>query len=394
MKKKSFNVVMLATVALFIACVVQAQTEIVHEHTAYCEHRELTPQEKDARRQHLKSFSQKGTRVLIYINCLDYSNFKQSFLNELGSKNIWRIVNNPNDADFILKVQAWSCPQVAAFVCNSYLLVFDNKENLLWKSEICIGHPTGFNGYNEIKDCIKKMINDELLKKLPKSDAINSNDILGINKVSEEKYELAENSYWQAIDYFTQYNYKKSIEMFSKAILLNPYHALAYKCRALAYYNLNKYKDAMNDIVKAMKLDPLCQQNDTIYHGIMIGKNDKFMRIWGPGGTMDMINNSLMAFSSSLNSTTATNNLGATPPSATVTTSSSSNTVGLRKVSCSFCNGTGMNPSKERPAFYSYSSEDYSSGMCNICGSNTNHYHKPCPSCLGKGYRETIAPNK
>ena len=386
MRKKN-NIVILLTVSLFIANVVKAQTEVGHDHTTVYENRELTQQEKDDRALYLKSFPQKGKSIFILIDCPDYGNFKQYFLSEIGAKNIWKIVNNPNNADFILNVKAWSCPQVLAYVCNSYLLVFDNEENLLWKSDICIGHPTGFNGYNEIKDCIKKLINEELFKKLPKSNVIYSNNILGINKVSEDKYELAENSYWQAIDFFTQYNYKKSIELFSSAISQNPYHAFAYKYRALAFYNLNKYKDARNDIVKAMKLDPLCQQNDTIYHGIMIEKNSKFMRVWGNGGTMDMINNSLMAFSSSLNSTTTT---GTTQSSSKITSSSSGNTIGLHKVSCSFCKGTGMNPAKERPASYNHSSEDYSSGMCNICGSNSNHYHKLCPSCGGKKYIETL----
>ena len=54
---------------------------------------------------------------------------------------------------------------------------------------------------------------------------------------------------------------------------------------------------------------------------------------------------------------------------------------------CSFCHGTGKNPAKERPAFYDYSSEDYSSHPCEICGSRSNHWHDDCPSCGGKGYR-------
>lgn len=56
-----------------------------------------------------------------------------------------------------------------------------------------------------------------------------------------------------------------------------------------------------------------------------------------------------------------------------------------KKKTCSMCNGTGKNPAKERPAFYSYSNETFSNPPCEICGDRSNHYHKDCPSCRGKG---------
>ena len=57
-----------------------------------------------------------------------------------------------------------------------------------------------------------------------------------------------------------------------------------------------------------------------------------------------------------------------------------------QKQTCSFCHGTGYNPGKERPPFYSYS-DDPMTGSCEICGDKSNHYHKSCPSCRGKGYK-------
>ena len=56
------------------------------------------------------------------------------------------------------------------------------------------------------------------------------------------------------------------------------------------------------------------------------------------------------------------------------------------KEPCSACNGTGKNLARERPAFYDSTTEDYERAVCPICGSSTNHYHKDCPSCGGKGY--------
>lgn len=53
---------------------------------------------------------------------------------------------------------------------------------------------------------------------------------------------------------------------------------------------------------------------------------------------------------------------------------------------CSFCKGTGKNPKMERPPFYS-SIDDPMNGSCNVCGDKSNHYHKICPSCKGRGYK-------
>ena len=53
---------------------------------------------------------------------------------------------------------------------------------------------------------------------------------------------------------------------------------------------------------------------------------------------------------------------------------------------CSFCNGTGYNPGLERPPFYS-SYDDPMTNRCSVCNDKSNHYHKQCPACMGRGYR-------
>jgi tetratricopeptide (TPR) repeat protein len=396
---KRFIVAIISIATLFFTNVVQAQTEVTHEHIAVHEHQELSRQEKEIRLKHLKSFSQKGTKVFVQVNYWDDNKFKQILLSEMGAKKIWRLVSTPQESDFILIVQAITRPHVQYTVSDMYFMVFDKDENLLWKSGVYLGHMSWKflpSNFTIMKDVIRKYVKQALIVDIKSSKSVYEEplDIIGHHKVSEAKFEASEDCFWEAIDFFAQYDYKSATDMFSKAISINPFNALSYKYRALAYYNLSKFGNAKNDIKQAMSLDPLNQQNDTIYHAIMIEKNEKYMRVWGPGGTMDRINNSLMTFSNALHSAATLNNNSNTAQVSRATTASSVSTAGLRKVSCSFCNGTGMNPTRERPAFYSYSSENYSSGMCNICGSNSNHYHKPCPSCNGKGYREVIAPNK
>ena len=105
-------------------------------------------------------------------------------------------------------------------------------------------------------------------------------------------------------------------------------------------------------------------------------------------GVLQAISQSLAAVSNALNG--AVNNVttsGGLPSSYTAYSTSSLNKVNStkRSIPCSLCHGTGKNPTKERPAFYSYNEETYSNSPCSVCGDRSNHYHKDCPSCGGKG---------
>jgi tetratricopeptide (TPR) repeat protein len=355
---------------------------------------EVASQEKAARLQLLRTFPQKGTKVFVQANCWDEKRFEQLFLNEFGAKGIWRIVFHPGEADFILRVQAMPRPYVNFIAYDIYFLVFDREEHLLWKSDIYLGHHVWTTVNSDLlKAATGKFIKSALLNDIRNTKHVygETPDILGMSQVSEEKFESSDEWYWKGIDHLSHYEHGAAVKMFTKAIELNPGHALAYKYRALAYYHLSKYKNARPDIVKAMKLDPLNRQNDTIYISIMSQKNEKFMRVWGPGGTIDRINNTLVAVNTALASAASTNSsAGATATTVTPATGKPSGGVTVGRQSCSFCNGTGYNPARERPAFYDSTTEDYSSGMCDICGSNSNHYHKQCPSCAGKGYRPKI----
>jgi tetratricopeptide (TPR) repeat protein len=354
----------------------------------------LSPQERAARLKHLRTFAQKGTKVFIQVNCWDDSKFEQVFLTEFGRRKIWEIVNRPQDADFILNVQAIprtvSHPYVGQLALyDMYALIFDEKERLLWRSDMYFGHKIKGAVWSNLKKnaCVKfvkKALRNDISKASDVYDGIPN--ILGISKVPTEKYELSEMFFWQGIDHFNQYNYKDAIKLFTKALKQNPHHALACKYRAIAYNHLSKYKNARNDIVTAMKLDPFNTQNDTIYADIMRGENEKNIRdmskygmILGIAGAMTQTLNAAMTLSSG----------GNIQPGASsgINTARSSAAANTGKRICTSCNGTGKNSARERPALYSYSNEDYSGPRCSICGDRSNHYHKDCPSCLGKGYR-------
>lgn len=337
--------------------------------------------------QKLKSFSQKGTKLYVRCDCWDDNQFRQEFLTELGAKGNWRIVNSVKEADFILFVNAWSRPQVAGIVYESYAIIYDSEDHLLYKTNLYIGQPTIVNGYDPRRASIKNLINDGFFNEIPKSKWIYTDiiDLMGSTKIDERKYNEAEVCFWEGLDYYNQYNFKDAIDLFTKSLNINPYCTFTLRYRSLSFYHLSKFKDARNDIIKIMKMDPMTRQNDTIYYNIMIGKNEKFMKTWGPGGTADKIIGSLNVVNQTFNSINSANiNSSNSAFNNETSTQSNKNQVTKQQI-CTLCHGTGKSPSKEYPAEFGLG-HTYKDTPCEICGSYTSHYHKNCPSCNGKGY--------
>ncbi|MDR1455408.1 MAG: hypothetical protein LBJ01_07140, partial [Tannerella sp.] len=356
----------------------------------------LSPRENAARLKHLRTFARKGTKVFVRASCWEDPTFEHVFLTEFGRRRIWTLVKRPQEADFILSVQA--IPRLMANpiygdikIYDMYALIFDREERLLWKSDLYFGNKVRGYVWSDLKKnaCVK-FVKDALVKDVSKARSVYDGmpDILGIRKVPLKRYESSEVLFWRGIDYFNQHNHKDAMKLFTETLRQNPHHAVAYKYRAISYSHLSRYNNARDDMVTAMRLDPLCVQNDTIYADIMYGGYKKTVR---HNNRSFMILGIANAVAQSVNAAAAISTGGSTQPVA----SSGISTAGRgaatarsteRKV-CSSCNGTGQSSAQERPAFYNYNEEDYSSSACSICGSRSNHYHKPCPSCMGKGYR-------
>lgn len=156
--------------------------------------------------------------------------------------------------------------------------------------------------------------------------------------------------------------------------------------KAICYFNLGKLDAARNCCYNIESDDPFHEEALQMRKEILkIRQNksnskksglDKAITILGA------ISNGLQLFSQSMNAVNAPQQ-GYVAPSSSY--NSYSATSATRKT-CSSCHGTGLNSAKERAAFYSYGEETYSNSPCEVCGSRDSHYHKPCPSCMGKGY--------
>lgn len=192
-----------------------------------------------------------------------------------------------------------------------------------------------------------------------------------------------QSSFGKGIAYISLGEYKNALQS------LQFVHAIdgADYATALCYYNLGSYTKAKNYISRVGASDPSYQQSlelkQLITEALERERIEKRERRWNKAiAILGAISNGLQLFSQSI----AT--MQSPPQSHTLTPSynyKSGNSA--TRNTCSSCHGTGLSSAKERAAFYSYSEETYSNSPCEVCGDRDSHYHKPCPSCMGKGYK-------
>jgi tetratricopeptide (TPR) repeat protein len=95
----------------------------------------------------------------------------------------------------------------------------------------------------------------------------------GLLNNTKEKYSKALDDFEKAFELNSEYNkygnflnrgysfqcleeYDKAIELYGKAIELDPRSASAYNSRGLAYYATSNYKEASSDFIKALEINP------------------------------------------------------------------------------------------------------------------------------------------
>lgn len=176
--------------------------------------------------------------------------------------------------------------------------------------------------------------------------------------------------------YYERRDYVNAVSCYAQSVSLDNTQAYPYYSIGYCYYDCSLYAEAITYFNKALEVDP------------SYSAARKAVKSARTQGVLQAISQSLAAVSNALNG--AVNNVttsGGLPSSYTAYSTSSLNKVNStkRSIPCSLCHGTGKNPTKERPAFYSYNEETYSNSPCSVCGDRSNHYHKDCPSCGGKG---------
>ena len=172
----------------------------------------------------------------------------------------------------------------------------------------------------------------------------------------------------------------EAIEYLERSLVSNPLQEGCRYTLALCYYQGGNYS-------KAVKNCSLVSTNDVYYNDAQQLKNEMNNRKQEKRQQRMEV---FMAILSGLNQAATTLQSAYSSDvsgyAAPVSQSHSTQPSSSRQRECSSCHGTGYNSARERPAFYSYNEELYESSLCEICGSHSNHYHKPCSVCRGKGY--------
>ncbi|MGM9693749.1 MAG: WG repeat-containing protein [Alloprevotella sp.] len=175
-----------------------------------------------------------------------------------------------------------------------------------------------------------------------------------------------------------QEEYEQAISCFEQAALLQPDNVDTYYMLALCYNNVGDVQKALTACNKLLRFDNNHAEGLALRKELNQRKTEKRHR------RLDAI---MVALNNLNNITAQLYNMTATSKShQTKYTSSQTSRPVEKRRDCSLCNGTGYNSGKERPPFYSYNEETYSNSPCEVCGDRDNHYHKPCPRCMGKGY--------
>lgn len=176
--------------------------------------------------------------------------------------------------------------------------------------------------------------------------------------------------------YYEQKDYVNAVTCYAQSALLDNTRAYPYYSIGYCFYDCSLYSEAITYFNKALEIDP----NYSAARKAI--KNARFQK------GLQVVSQSLSAVSNALNGVIGSTTTYSYENSSNVDHSTSAlNKVSSakRSVPCSLCHGTGKNPAKERPPFYSYDKETYSNSPCSVCGDRSEHYHKDCPSCGGKG---------
>lgn len=335
----------------------------------------------------LKDIMCENSCVYIITRCDDLSDYDEMIKIGIAEKTSWNIVENLQDADWVLKVNSWSRPQVAGIVRDFYAIIELPNGSFIWRSDMKCGTPNAFNGYDCTKASIKMLINEVLKKDVAKVQNIISPEInlTGTNKVSSNLYQESQDYFFSAIDYYDSYKLNEALKAVKISIKKNPYNAYAHRLLAIIYYKKEKYNDVLDAVQEAMRIDPYNIYNDSLYLAAKLKKNERFMkRLEIANAAISSLNAISSVFANSINA-----KYSIQTKISTMKKNNDLSDCNVKREICSFCNGTGVSPTTTSTASFAESGEVW----CDVCRKwvHSGHgYHDDCPSCGGRGWREKV----
>lgn len=223
---------------------------------------------------------------------------------------------------------------------------------------------------------------------------VNYHQNMGEKAMQQKQYDVAIHHFDRVIAVYSLYspalygkgvcmmekgNNSEAIACLEKSMIGNPLQDGGRYTLALCYYQDGDYAKAIKNCNRVSTKDTYYNEAQQLKNEI---NNRQQMKRQQRMEMFIAIMNGLNQVAGTLQSMQQNNVSGsAVSPSHNRTVNS-----GAKQRECTSCHGTGYSSGRERPAFYNYDEEIYENAPCEICGSRSNHYHKPCPVCRGKGY--------
>lgn len=350
----------------------------------------------------LNELSKINSKVYIMVENIDsVPNFYQTVEKQIANLGYWKMSKNMNDADMVLiftgfKIGINGYPH---FEC--YVKIFDNKMNFIYRGEYL------WKSWNTFEIAFDKTIN-ALVKDLPNTlryAKISKTSPFYVSSTEAMKYDEIKFSeyYLKLLESIEDKQNNKILENINRCILINPELPELYEIKARVLLEINvkgpivpknsekaKRREPFNTIGKLIEFEPLNSNVDYLWKYARMQASDRGVEIINKNLRQAAILNAVStSLNASLTSYAAIKTSSTATPSIATSSSNSSQISGkkgsLKKVNCTFCNGTGVNPGGTSGGLGIMDRDKW----CDVCKSwqTAGHYHGSCPSCNGKGYK-------
>ena len=349
----------------------------------------------------LKELSRKNNKVYVMVENIDsVPNFYQTVVKHMANLGYWKQTNNISDADAVFVFTGFRIGINGYPHFECCVKVFDNKMNFISRGEYLFKTGTIWDPFEFFFDkTIRHLVKD--LPRTLRSAKISKTSPYYASSTTARKYDEIKFAqyYSQLLESLENKQNKQILENVNRCISINPESAELYEIKSAI---LLEQKAKMHVIVKKAKntqgkepfktigklkeLEPLNPNVDYYWQYARDQVSNRGVRFIQSTAAINAIgsalNQSIVAYGAIKSASTVTSS------SATISNSSqnSGQKDGMKQVTCTFCNGTGVSPTAMSVSSFGNTSQHW----CDVCKSNVSSshgYHGSCPSCNGKGYR-------
>ena len=329
----------------------------------------------------LKQLRKRGSSIYIMSHIPDSItgvSIKKELSKRFNRNGYWNTTNDLSEADMVLNFYGYIVNDGECVHLYSYALMFDQNFQFLYRTKaykLC-------GGFEDLTEHMYKSFCGKIKDDICNAK-IKKNDFVQKKKVSQQEFDR---SFLNANKSMQNHDYKDAKKYYLKCIELDPEQWQLYETLGYCCAELEDYKDAIKYFDKYLEYDPTNTSLDNVYgmyKGLKIQKSIersmKIAQITGIVSTAVAGATAIYAASSGKTISSGTSH------ASNVQQTSVQNSSRVAQETCSYCQGTGINPVATSAPSFSGSGEKYCD-HCKAVVSSSHGYHGTCPSCRGKGY--------